>query len=296
MDGTIDRQTGWLPGPVLAACIVVSLVCATFVQAVSGQSVLRFTPSMMLERGQVEVKWFNNLYTQTSAFDAEGQRVKFDTRLSYFTSILQAQYGLSSRLNVGFDVMLKSVTSDQWTASPFEVLTFGNDQSSQTAVSLVGPRVRYAPFRSARLSLQGALLIPASSDMEGRESGKPFLEYDDPQIWLQAFYDYAIDRQYLVYLETGIFFRPDNTDGDASEWTLPLKAILNFYPTERWTVYGLTDYTVSSNDAYYFQAGLGLKRQVVRSLEVEILFTGFPIGRNRGGGKTFNLGVRWIRF
>ncbi len=284
-------------GPAAVLLLVVAQVGTPLTRYAAGQSVLRFTPSTMLDRGQIEVKWFNNLYTQTSAFDAEGQRIKFDTRLTYFTSILQAQYGLSSTVNVGFDVILKSVLRDQWTASPFEVLKLGNDQSSRTAVSLVGPRLRFAPFTTTRLSLQGALLFPVSSDMEGRESGKPFLEYDDPQVWLQAFYDYQIDRQYLIYLETGIFFRPDNSPStDASEWTLPLKAILNFYPSESWTVYGLADYTVSSNDAYYFQAGLGLKYQVVRSLEVETLFTGFPIGRNRGGGKTFNLGFRWIRF
>ncbi len=278
-----------------SSCLVA--VAMSLGSVAQGQSIQRFTPSTMLAPGQIEVKLFNNLYTQTSVFDGDGERVKLDTRSSYFTSILQVQYGLKESLNVGFDLYFKSVRVDAWDASAFDVLGFGNDSSSQTALTTLGPRVKLAPFGSVpTLSLQGTLLIPVSSDMEGRESGRPFLEYDDPQIWLQAFYDYQIDENYLIYLESGILFRPDNGAGESSEWIFPLKGILNFYPTGRWTVYGLADFSPSSLDAYYFQGGAGIKFQVLRGFEVEALLTGFPIGRNRGGGKTYNFGLRWIRF
>ncbi len=281
----------------LASAVLSALITMAMGMAAQAQSIQRFTPSTMLAPGQIEVKLFNNLYTQTSVFDEDGERVKLDTRSSYFTSILQAQYGLRKSLNVGFDLYFKSVHVDVWDASPFDVLGFGNDTLSQTALTVLGPRVKFAPLQSVpTLSLQGTLLIPVASDMEGRESGRPFLEYDDPQIWLQAFYDYPIDENYLLFLEGGILFRPDNTAGDTHEWIFPLKGILNFYPTGRWTVYGLADFSPSSLGAYYFQGGIGVKFQVVAGFEIETLLTGFPIGRNRGGGKTYNFGLRWIRF
>ncbi|MBT8398981.1 MAG: hypothetical protein KJO98_00775 [Rhodothermia bacterium] len=293
----IASETYCLRRACLARCVITVLITVALGTVAQAQTLQRFTPSTMLAPRQIEVKLFNNLYTQTSVFDEDGERVKLDTRSSYFTSILQAQYGLKKSLNVGFDLYFKSVHVDVWDASAFDVLSFRNDASSQTALTVIGPRVKMAPFkRVPSLSLQGTLLIPVASDMEGRESGRPFLEYDDPQIWLQAFYDYPIDESYLLYLETGILFRPDNTTGQSHEWTFPLKGILNFYPTGRWTVYGLADFSPSSLDAYYFQGGVGVKFQVFAGFEVETLLTGFPIGRNRGGGKTYNFGLRWIRF
>lgn len=279
------------------AFVVTALITVTMCAAAQGQSIQRFTPSTMLGPGQIEVKLFNNLYTQTSVFNEDGERVKLNTRSSYFTSILQAQYGLRTSINVGFDLYFKSVDVGAWDASALDVLSFGSDSTSQTALTAIGPRVKLAPFGSVpALSLQGTLLIPIASDMEGRDSGRPFLEYDDPQIWLQAFYDHRIDEDYLLYLETGLLFRPDNTAGESHEWIFPIKGILNFYPSERWTVYGLADFSPSSLDAYYFQGGVGVKFQVADGFEIETLFTGFPIGRNRGGGKTYNFGLRWIRF
>ena len=269
-----------------------------------GENLQAFTPSTLLVRGQVDVKIFNNLYTQTANFNDSGSRVDSQRRDTYFTSIISILAGVSPRLNLGIDLYPKAVRVGSEGSSPFSVLQFTTNNDSRAAFAAIAPKIKFNPLKKVPgLAAQVAFYIPLASDLEGQESGRPFLDYDDKQFWIQAFYDLPINDALLVYLEGGFFFRFDSADENPNhEYIYPFKGILNYFVTDRLTVYGLTELTPSAlyQDAslfstLYTQVGAGLKFQVTPRFEIETLATVFPFGYNKGAGQTYNFGFRYIR-
>jgi len=263
--------------------------------ALSGEGIdlQSYTPGKLLLPGQIEVKEFLNLYTQTEYFDDDAERRKQNSRSTYFTSTTSVGYGFKRNVNLGFDLYLKSVLNDDEDASAFEILSFPSDDNARTALTGIAPKVKISPIRSIpTLSIQTLLLIPFGDDFED----VPFLDYNGVQWWTQLFYDYSVGGDFLVYVESDYYWRLDT---DIETFVTPLKLILQYYPADRWTVYGLGEYSPSWNDgsmsAYYTQLGFGLKYQLLPNLEVESLVSMFPAGRNKGAGSTVNLGLRFLR-
>ncbi len=257
-----------------------------------------YTPSALLRPGQIEVKQFNNLYTQTSFFDENGKRQEQGIRSTFLTSINNFLYGISPNFNIGFDLYLRSVRNDGESSSALSLFKFSSGQNSRTAFSQFGPKIKIAPFSGIpNLAIQTTLLFPLRSDLDGSDSSEtPFLDVDGMQWWTQFFYDYAFQTGFLIYLESGLFVRFNPASED---FFTPLKAFVNYYPSTKWTVYVPVELTPFwdglSWAAYYAQSGLGLKYQLFSGVEMETLYTKFLFGKSQGAGQTFNLGIRIIR-
>ncbi len=265
------------------------------------QNLQAFTPSILFNRGSYEFKSFQNLYTQTKSFDGSSKVETGRGRESFFTSINQFLYGINDQLNVGVDVWVKSVSLENG--------TFTN----RTAISGVGPKIKIAPFKKLkRLSIQSTLLFPTSNDQEGRapdaESPGLFLSHDRT-LWLtQFFYDKPINDQLQLFFQQA-FWYSDVRDSfrDNNYWETQTSVFLSYFPNQRWTVYGMTEYFPTHyNDAeqtgeaffsYFVQSGIGLKYQLIPGfIELESLYTNFWMGsEGNGAGQTFNFGVRIIR-
>ena len=256
-----------------------------------------YTPGTLLQPGQLEVKVFNNLYTQTAFFNENREKIDQGIRSTYFTSITNVLYGIKANFNVGFDLYVKSVLNSREDSSPFSLFSFPSHNMARTAISAIAPKIKVAPFSSIpSLSFQTSVLFPLAEDLEGRNNDRPFLDYKGIQWWTQVFYDYSINEDWLLYFENDYFWRLDAT---AENFVTPLKAILQHYPTPRWVVYALGDFSPSWDgfklSTYYGQAGVGAKYLILPFLEVESLFTIFPFGKNKGAGRTYNIGFRFLR-
>ena len=268
------------------------------------EGIQNYSPSRLLVLGQVDVKIFNNLYTQTAFFDGAGSRTDTGRRDSYFTSIISILVGYSRRVNLGVDLYPKAVRVGDADSSPFSVLQFSTNDRANAALAAVAPKIKFAPFRRIpNLALQASVYIPLASDLEGKRSGRPFLDYDDVQAWFLAFYDISFNPSWLLYLEGGFLFRYDSAIERADhEYIYPIKGILNHYASNRLTFYALAEFTPSALfydpslfSTLYTQAGLGVKYQITPRFEVESLVTTFPFGYNKGAGQTYNLGFRFVR-
>ncbi len=256
-----------------------------------------FTPSTMLRRGEMEIKLFNNLYTQTAYFDDNGTRRQQGGRSTYFTGIVYVLAGVSPRINAGADVYFKSVRNDAAGSSPLSVFRFGSGPNARTAVAIIAPKIKFVPFPAlTRLAVQMQLLIPVASDLQGMQGNRPFLEYDDVQWWTQFFYDHRFSPEVYLYLENGVYIRFDRTD---PALLTPVKAIVNYLPTHRWTTYVQAELAPTWDgfgwSNYYSQVGAGVKFFLRPNLELESLVTVFPFGKNGGAGQTYNFGIRWVR-
>lgn len=255
-----------------------------------------YTPSVLLHQGQWEFKNFHNYYTQTKQFGPNGGKVLTGQgRESYYTMINQFLYGVSDRVNIGFDVWLKSVNRE---VAP---------STNWTAVTGVGPKIKLSPTGIPGFSIQSTMLFPIAEDLEG-DNERAFLEHDRT-LWInQLFYDKIIAPDFQIFAQLSIwyaFVRDSFRQNNYAQ--TPMSFFFSYLPTDRFTAYFTTEFwpvhynTQEQNAAafhsHFVQAGVGTKYQVIPGrFEVEMLYTNFVYGSlAEGAGETFNLGLRVIR-
>ncbi len=253
----------------------------------------QITPSSIMKKGQVEVKLFSNLYTQTAFYNSSSEKQEIGFRENYFTSANYFLIGVNSWLNVGGEIWINSVKRN---TDPFQ---------KRTAVGYIAPKIKIAPFNSLeRFSLTSTLLIPAAKDMQGGgDPNEPFLAYDNT-IWVnQLYYDQQLGQDWQVFFELSgwMYFKKSKVEESDNFFRLPAKAILSYFPSRRVTIYALTELMTQFGqdnfvDSYYLQMGPGVKYQLVPGkLEIEGLYTNFLAGKSQGAGSTFNIGLRIIK-
>lgn len=261
----------------------------TFSQDLNLQNI---TPSSIMKKGQVEIKLFNNLYTQQAFFNNSSEKQEIGFRESYFTSANYFLIGVNSWLNVGGEVWVNAVKRN---TDPIQ---------KRTEIGYIAPKIKVAPFNSLeRFSLTSTLLIPVATDMQGGgDPNQPFLAFDNT-IWInQLFYDQQLGQDWQIFFELSgwMYFKKQKVAESNNFFRLPAKAIFSYFPTSRVTLYALTELMTQFGqanfvDSYYLQMGPGIKYQLVPGkLEVEGLYTNFLLGKSQGAGSTFNIGLRII--
>jgi hypothetical protein len=255
-----------------------------------------------LKKGQWEYKFFNNLYTQTKGFDADGNKVNYMRRGSYFSSIHQFLIGITPKLNIGADLWIKSVRLDSENSSPFALLQFQqNSDNARTAISGIGPKIKISPFkRLSHFTIQSTYLIPVARDQEGQENNRPFLSADRHFLITQFFYDQPIGDKFQLFFQISPWLSV-NKKFDASTFSLssPGTVFFSWFANKRVTVYFQNEFWPfwgdKGIDSWFRQEGLGVKFQLIPGLlETEFLYTQFSKGVNAGAGQTYNWGIRII--
>ncbi len=266
-------------------------------------STQEITPSVLYTNGQWEYKHFNNLYSQTEGYDKEGNKLKFNNRASYFSSINQVSFGVNSRFNVGLDFWIKSVRIDETSSSPFSTLSFKNNPNSRSALSSIGPKLKFQPFKKlSHLSIQSTFLIPIAKDQEGVSNGKPFLSQDSYISITQLFYDQAIGKKIQLFfsLSPWVYIKKAPiANTNRTSVSSPLDIFVSYFPTNRITLYMQQgfwpNYGQNGIASWFRQEGFGAKYQIIKGkLEIETSYTKFTMGRDQGAGATYNFGIRFM--
>lgn len=274
-----------------------------------------FTAGSLLRKGQIDLTLFNTLYTQSKSNWMGTTFSGF--RESFYTSLLQATFGVSKnkRLNIGFDVYLRASgkTSDSTASGIGTPLKFKNNDSTRFGVSLVGPRIKLAPFEGVNnFSIQSSFLIPTIqhpegyTDASGAGNSLYFVDWDRYIWWNQFFYDKTFG-DFQVFGAFEMLFRFKRRKEQTTAIDIPAKLFLSYFPTKKITVYAMTEHVprfrydpmLSSNDAIttpanYTASGLGFKYQFSKNLNLELLYTNFWRSQNAGLGNTFNIGIKYI--
>ncbi len=256
-----------------------------------------FAPTTQVGSRNFEIQLFNNLYTQTQFANQEGMRINQGLRSTFFTTSLNALYGIRNNLSIGVDVLFKSTKLGDESSSVWDVFSFMNDVNARTAVSGLGLRAKYN--FSPKFAVQQTIYFPTAMDLDGSQSTRPFLEFQGYQSFTQFFYNKSISSTFSFFGELDLLYRiPSNFRLQNSSLSTPLKLFLSIYPISKTTLYTLAELspTYGTNiqliESYYYQQGIGLKYQVSQLFEVETLYTKFLVGKNSGLGNTFNVGLK----
>ena len=93
--------------PILTLFLLFSL-CSLYGQ---DSNIQFYTPSKLMQSGQWDIKWFNNLYTEVLSVNDKKETSR-NPRTNFFTSSLDVFTGLSNeaKWNVGFHLQYRSNT------------------------------------------------------------------------------------------------------------------------------------------------------------------------------------------
>jgi len=263
-----------------------------------------FTPSVLLRKGQVELKSFYNIYTQRKIRNSEGDNVDIEGRQSFFNIQYQVNYGTSrsGRVNLGFDFLLTTFSDGASIYSP----VFRSGENNITVFAAFGPAIRFTPFKKFnKLSVRSAFWFPGGGSLESRDGF--FVSHDRYTSFNQIFFDTELTDKWRLFMEADFIYRIAKEDDQEDFFRTPITGILSYFPTPKVSLYGLYQYspryeTVTNGfdeqfglSQWFMQGGAGIKYQLSPSTEIELSYTNFFASRNDGGGETFNLGFRWIK-
>jgi hypothetical protein len=257
-----------------------------------------YTPSKLLEKGKWDIKWFNNLYTQTKE-DINGITVDVP-RSSFFTTSLEVFTGASNnkKFNIGFIAEYRYNTFEIRDQPLISIIN--SDDKIRTGLSHIAPSVKIAPFNSLpRFSIQSSFFIPVfdkESNADGFLAQKSF-------IWQNRFfYDYTFSgNKFQLFSEFGtrLFFGEKDEGFANNSIELAPGIFLSYFPTSKFTVLGFVQHAqlvdLGNNFSQNYSAvGTGAKYQLTKVVNLEVLYSKFVRGTDNGLGQSFNLGLRAI--
>ncbi|MEP2239521.1 MAG: hypothetical protein ABJI22_14235 [Maribacter sp.] len=260
-------------------------------------NIQQYTPSKLVGQGQYDVKWFNNLYTQTESTFTEGE----EPRQTFFTSTLEGYTGVGTnkRWNVGAILEFRSnVIGDR---SALDVFKFdGENNTARSGLTSIAPSVKFVPIASvSNFSIQSSFFIPL---VDNETENGVFLDQKG-YIWQNRFfYDYTFpgDKwQLFSEINSELSFGDKEESFANNSLNLSPGLFLSYFPSNKFTILALAQHSqrldLGNNFTQDFTAlGGGAKYQLTSALNLEILYTNFVRGNNTGLGQTFNLGLRGI--
>jgi hypothetical protein len=255
----------------------------------------RYIVSSTIPKGSVELKIFNNLYSQKT-----GPEDNLSDRSSFFTTILSAMYGLSNRFNIGINTRFRKVRNNALPSSPFSIFGSGENGSSRSGLTAFGPQIRYAPVPNwTNFSIQSSFVFPIGVDLAGSET-LPYIDWTGATWNTQFFNDFSIGTKFSLFTELAILLEDIGSagNGHVNRLSTPITGIFSFTPSTKLTVYtlaGFSPYWQSDFD-YFYQYGIGSKYQFTPNVEIELLYTDFTnefLSNTGGQAETINIGFRF---
>ncbi len=260
-----------------------------------------YTPSKLLSKGQVDVKWFNNFYSETEA-TFNGEKVDVD-RQNFYTSTFEVFGGFSENARVNFGLIFNIKSNNFGGQDWFSPLNFKNEDGEAVAgFTNIAPSIAFQPFKKlSTFSVRTSFFIPVFET--DREDGT-YLDKES-YVWeTRFFYDYTFaSNKFQIFTEVDTQFNFGEKGGNEkfanNSLGLPISAFLSYFPTGNSTIYLQTQqyFLIDLGNEFsqeFTQLGIGAKYQITPTLNIEASYTNFVRGTDTGLGETLNLGLRFI--
>lgn len=284
-------------GFAIAVCFGFQMTNAQDDQNRPTSNILQYTPSKLMGKGQWDIKWFNNLYTETESTFVEGAQ----PRQTFFTSTLEVYTGVGSNKRWNLGTILEFRSNVVAGRGALEVFQFdGETGTARSGLTSIAPSVKFVPIPSVNnFSIQSSFFIPL---VDNETEDGVFLDQNG-YIWQNRFfYDHTFPGgkwQLFSELNSELSFGKEEDSFANNSLNLTPGLFLSYFPTTKFTVLALAQHSqridLGNNFPQDFTAiGGGLKYQLTKELNVEALYTNFVRGSNTGLGETFNIGLRAI--
>ena len=264
-----------------------------------------YTPSKLLAKGKMDMKWYNNFYTQTRSADTLGV-VSVVPRSTFYTFTYEMYWGVSknAKFNIGFITNFKSNSSRP---GALDVFRFEEeDFIARWGGTTFAPSLKWSPFdKSPNFSVQSSFYFPVFED-----NPRGFYLDKRSYVWEnKLFYDHLFPRnKFQLFAEVNLTYnfgeQVDYSNNEINNqerfannsFAFPVSVFLSYFPGPK-TAFFINAQHFSLAGAFnqnFTHSGLGFKYQLAKHLNVEVSSSYFLRGKASGLGETYNLGFRYI--
>ncbi len=264
-------------------------------------NIQKYTPSKLIGKGQWDVKWFNNLYTQTKSANVDGDKNKNEDRATFFTSTLELYTGVGENKRWNMGLILEARSNAVGGRDALDVFKFdGENNTARSGLTSIAPSVKFVPLASvSNFSIQSSLFIPL---VDNESENGVFLDQKGFTWQNRLFYDYTFPGnkwQLFTEFTTEYHFGKKEESFANNSLSINPGIFLSYFPSSKFTVLSLVQHSsrVNLSDSIkqnFTAVGGGAKYQLSNALNLEVLYTNFVRGNNTGLGETFNIGIRGI--
>ncbi len=266
-----------------------------------GSVIQTLTPSKLIGKGQYDIKWFNNLYTETEDLFGPGGEKREIPRQTFFTSTLEAYTGVGSnkRWNVGLILEFRSSVIDDRDA--LDVFKFDGERgTARSGFTSFAPSVKFVPLKNVNnFSIQSSFFIPL---VDNEVEDGVFLDQKGYTWQNRFFYDHTFaGNKFQIFGEVNSELNFGDEEDSFANNSLRLTpgVFFSYFPSSTFTVLVLAQHSElidlgNDFDQNFTALGGGAKYQLTRELNVEALYTNFVRGDATGLGETFNIGLRAV--
>jgi len=255
-----------------------------------------YTPALTLSKGSSELRTFLNIYTQTGYYDISAQKVNQSIRSNYLNFYAGYLYGLNRRINIGAEMLFKSVRTDSLPASFTNVFQLHNNSTARSALSHIGPVIRWSPFRNIpSITYQSTFYFSLIKTPHAPDGSHPFLDYPGSIWWNQFMYNTQLNKHWYYYGGIDLTFRFwKEASINPFLISASLKSFISYFPGRFTTFYAMAEWSpsIGIQNGYWLQTGIGVKIFLSKHIEIESAMTKFLQGKNAGAGSTINFGSR----
>ncbi|AXT21102.1 hypothetical protein D7030_08855 [Flavobacteriaceae bacterium AU392] len=275
-----------------------------------GSVIQNLTPSQLIKKGQVDIKWFNNLFTQTRSNQRGGADTFTVPRENFFTSTLDAFIGVSDSRRINLGLVLEFRSNTIGGRGAFDVFQFdGESGTARSGLTSIAPSIKFVPFKNLpKFSIQTSFVIPL---IESEFDNGVFFDQDGFTFQNRFFYDLPLGGnkwQLFFDLNTelnfgdGLTFGADGrSDGSFANDSLRLTpgVFLSFFPSSKFTIQTFIQHFQLIDLGNDFEqdltaVGAGAKYQLTKRLNIETLWSYFARGNDTGLGESYNIGLRYV--
>jgi len=281
-----------------------------------GSVIQNLTPSKLIGKGQVDIKWFNNLFTQTRNANSEGD-VSPVERGNFFTSTLDVFFGVSENRRVSVGGILEFRSNTIGGRGALDVFSFDGERgTARSGLTNIAPSVKFVPFENVNnFSVQSSFFISLIGDESDAEG--VFLDQDGFTWQNRFFFDTPIggskDWQLFLDLNTELNFGDEEDSFANNSLRLIPAAFISYFPSSKFTIQGFVQHfqlislstfdidngqggttEVSGFEQDLSNVGLGAKYQLTDKLNIETIFSYFVRGNDSGLGESYNIGLRYV--
>ena len=255
-----------------------------------------YTPSKLLNKGDWDMKWFNNLYTQTKFANSNGDSQTV-LRSNFFTSSLDVFTGVSSNNRINLGLLLEYRSNTIGGRQALAVFDLNNSATARKGLSSFAPAIKFQPLKNVtNFSIQSAFHIPVISEETNVEG--VYLDQTTFTFQNKFLYDYTFPgKQWQLFTElnTEYNFGDDKSFANNTVVLAP-SVFVSYFPNQEFTVLGFVQHSERFGDftQNYTAIGFGGKYQLTKALNLEVLYSNFLRGKDNGLGQTFNIGLRYL--
>ena len=271
----------------------------------AGSVIQNLTPSKLIGKGQVDIKWFNNLFTQTRQLNTNEDVVTIP-RQNFFTSTLDVFFGVSENRRVSVGGILEFRSNAVGGRGALDVFSFDGERgTARSGLTNIAPSVKLVPFENvSNFSIQSSLFISIIGDESDAQG--VFLDQDGFTWQNRFFYDVPLgsskEWQLFFDLNTELNFGDEDDSFANNSLRLIPGAFLSYFPSSKFTAqvfvqhFQLIALTEDGFEQDLTSVGTGVKYQLTDKLNIEALWSYFARGGGAftGLGESYNIGLRYV--